>query len=276
MTGLVFGFLLIILVVLLYRMRSEAFRSQLSEEQIEIDNLPVSWHGTKILFISDLHRRTISEDFIEVIRDRHVELVLVGGDMTEKGVPLERVRHNMTLLRKIAPMYAVHGNHDYKGDYRQLDIVLQQAGVHILDNEAVWLEKDGHGVWLVGVDDVRTGRDQMRLAFSEPMFQPACTLLLIHDPVIVKRLKEEPADLILAGHTHGGQIRLPIYGPIIASEFYRQYSAGLYHVNRNVRGAAFRTKLFISRGFGTSHFPLRLNCPAEAHIITLLTTKKQP
>ena len=182
----------------------------------------------------------------------------------------------MQLLRKIAPIYAVHGNHDYNADYRQLDIVLRECGVQVLDNEAIWLEKEDQGVWLVGLDDLLTDRANLRLAFAEPRLQPAFTIMLVHDPGIIQQLHDEPIHLILAGHTHGGQFRLPGIGPLVTHGIYRQYSCGLYTLDRIVRkGSDKLIQVFISRGFGTSHLPLRLFCPAEVHIITLHQEEKQ-
>ena len=272
MLWVIIAIVIVLIVLVLIRMSYEAGHTVIQEEHLALPELPDPWRETKFLFISDIHRRYMSEEWIESLVAKHpqIELVLLGGDMTERGVPLERVQHNMQLLRRIAPIYAVHGNHDYKADYRQLDIVLRDCGVQVLDNEAIWLEKENQGVWLVGVDDLLTNRANLRLAFSEPRFQPAFTIMLVHDPGIVQQLHDEPINLILAGHTHGGQFRLPGIGPLVTHGIYRQYSYGLYTLDRIVRkGSEAFIRVFISRGFGTSHLPLRLFCPAEVHIITL-------
>jgi predicted MPP superfamily phosphohydrolase len=265
-------------IFMFVRMYWEAKNTMIQVEHLYHERLPESWDHTSILFISDIHRRTISENWIKELTFTHtdIELVLVGGDYTERGGPLERVRHNMKLLRSVAPVYAVHGNHDYNADYREVDIVLRECGVHLLDNEAVWLEKEDAGVWLAGVDDVLTERAKLRVALSEPNLQPAFTMLLVHDPSIVQQLHDERIHLMFAGHTHGGQFRLPWIGPLVSSGIYRRYSYGTYELDRTAMDASEGgTKIFISRGMGTSHIPLRLFCPAEVHIIKLHSKKKQ-
>ncbi|WP_018755283.1 metallophosphoesterase [Paenibacillus terrigena] len=278
MFWVIIAIFILLIVFVLIRMIYEATHTVIQQEHIALSELPEHWTDTTFMFISDIHRRKISEEWVEALIVKHpqIELVLIGGDLTERGVPLERVRHNMQLLRKIAPMYAVHGNHDYNADYRQLDIVLRECGVQVLDNEAIWLEKEDQGVWLVGLDDLLTDRANLRLAFAEPRLQPAFTIMLVHDPGIIQQLHDEPIHLILAGHTHGGQFRLPGIGPLVTHGIYRQYSCGLYTLDRIIRkGSDKLIQVFISRGFGTSHLPLRLFCPAEVHIITLHQEEKQ-
>lgn len=264
------------ILLIFIRMYWEAKHTRIQVEHLYHERLPKSWEQTSLLFISDIHRRTITEVWVKELTTAHpdIELVLVGGDYTEHGVPLDRVRHNMRLLRSIAPVYAVHGNHDYKANYREVDIVLRECGIHILDNEAVWLEKEDAGIWLAGVDDLLTGRAQLRVALAEPNLKPAFTMLLVHDPSIVQQLRDEPIHLMLAGHTHGGQFRLPWIGPLVAGGIYRRYSCGTYELDRSALDTREGgTQLFISRGMGTSHIPLRLFCPAEVHIIKLHTKK---
>ncbi|CAH0118715.1 MULTISPECIES: metallophosphoesterase [unclassified Paenibacillus] len=269
------GLAAIAIAILIVIMAREAQRTRVEELTVELERLPASWDGTVILFVSDLHRRIVPETLVADIRSRYpVELVLIGGDMTERGVPLERTRANMERLRSLGPAYAVHGNHDYKTDYRRLDAVVQECGVKVLDNESVRFEKEGAELRLVGVDDPHTGRDQLRLAFSETEPSSACTLLLAHDPAIMLRLGDEQADLVLAGHTHGGQICVPGLGPLFTDAVYRRYSAGLYESDRMVNGSKYKTKLFVSRGFGTSRLPIRFQCPAEINLITLRSAKR--
>lgn len=254
----------------------EAFLVNVEQRSFELARLPDSFVGTQFLFISDIHRRVLSPKTIARLQANHrIELVCIGGDLTEKGVPLARVRHNVALLRQLAPVYFVHGNNDYKTDYRRLDIMLQELSVRILDNEAVLLEKENEAVWLVGVDDPNTKRDNLRLAFAEVNDDTVCTLLLAHDPMIAERLGDKGIDLILCGHTHGGQVCLPGYGPLYGTAGGQpiKYTAGLFRFKRQVRGGGeLETQMFVSRGFGTSALPIRAFCKSEMHVITLTKT----
>ncbi|CAH8714332.1 metallophosphoesterase [Paenibacillus thiaminolyticus] len=248
-------------------MLREASGCNIVEEEVSLMRLPSSFDGTRLFFISDIHRRTITErELAALLQHSKADLVIVGGDMTEAGVPLERCRHNIRMLSRLGPVVAVHGNHDYNTDIRRLDDMLRELGVKLLDNEAIRLERDGAGIWLVGWDDFSTGRTNVKLSMLDVRERPGCTIVVTHDPLSLRRENMEGIDLVLSGHTHGGQICLPGFGPIRTGKFYRQYLAGWYAFAGK---DGHRTRLFISRGYGTSHAPVRLCSPPEVHFITL-------
>jgi predicted MPP superfamily phosphohydrolase len=254
-------------------MAKESYTYRLDEQTVALPRLPFSFAGTRILFISDIHRRAIPEDII--IRCKAAggaDLVLIGGDLREKGVPLERSRDNIRKLASIAPIYMVYGNHDHDEDLRPFEVMLQEERVRLLVNESVVLEqKDGSQIRLAGVDDPRTGRDRLALALSEPEDGDSLfTLLLAHDPLIAARMKPDtPVDLILCGHTHGGQIVLPVLGPVFRTKSLKHYSRGWFKLTKRTSPDSVSPLLFVSCGFGTSKMPLRLLAPAEFHLITL-------
>src|SRR5262249_50875410 len=151
-----------------------------------------AFDGTPLLFISDVHRRVIPMAMIEAVQEAGgAELVLIGGDMRERSVPASRIRENIRRLSQIAPLYIVHGNHDYDDDIRPYEVLLAEERVRLLANESVVLEKRGGSrIRLAGVDDPRTFRDKPRLALAdyEDGRGTLFTILLAHDPVIAKRL----------------------------------------------------------------------------------------
>ncbi|MBW7473480.1 metallophosphoesterase [Paenibacillus oenotherae] len=265
-------------IIILYMIR-EAYNYQLDCQEVALARLPESFDGTRLLFISDIHRRGIPDAIIQQCKAAgRIDLVLVGGDLREKRVPLERCRSNIRKLSSIAPLYMVYGNHDYDEDIRPLEVMLQEERVRVLVNEAVLLEeKDGSIIRLAGVDDPRTGRANLELALSEhgatgDMF----TLLLAHDPIIVRKFKGDTAvDLILTGHTHGGQIVLPLFGPLLKTVSVRSFSDGWYNDSNQRTTGAVSPRLFVSCGFGTSKIPMRLNVPAELHLFTLRSQPHQ-
>lgn len=261
-------------LLLLLHMIIEANRTNITHQSMRITGLGESFDKTQLFFISDIHRRKLRPEVIRRIRSKNrIELVLIGGDLTEKGVPFTRVEHNIKLLSELGPVYFVYGNHDYDVNYRKLDILLRQWGVRILDNDAVLLEKGTDSLLLVGVDDPVRGRDKLHIAYSEICMKPACTILLAHDPSIINKLMDGkyPADLILAGHTHGGQVCFPWLGAVYYSTNHknRDYLAGRYEINGRRSGKEIQFQLFVSRGYGTTWLPIRLLCPSEAHVITL-------
>lgn len=259
-------------------MAREAFAERLRPEEVVLPRLPSSFDGCRIFFISDIHRRKIGRRLVEQVSAAGgADLVLVGGDLRERGVPLERSRANVRMLAELGPVYMVYGNHDHDEGARAFDVMLQEERVTVLSNASTLLEmRDGGVLRLAGIDDISRDREDLAaaLAPSEDGFAarpPACTILLAHDPLIVKRMTREQAeqmDLILCGHTHGGQIVLPLLGPLLRG--YIRLLRGWCSLPLDIiTGDGARPRLFVSCGYGTSHLPLRLLAPAEAHLFTL-------
>ncbi|GGD69429.1 metallophosphoesterase [Paenibacillus nasutitermitis] len=265
--------LIFVAVGMLVYMRWEAYRYQLDQHEITLVRLPEAFDGTRLLFISDIHRRVIPEAVVEQCREAGgADLVLIGGDLREKGVPLERVRSNLRKLAALAPVYFVYGNHDHDEDIRPFEVMLVEERVHLLVNESVtFAKKDGSRIRLAGVDDPRTNRDKLAVTLSEPEDgNKLFTLLLAHDPLIAGRLLPSvPIDLILSGHTHGGQIVLPLFGPLLKTKSLHAYGRGWFKLPASPPERPVSPLLFVSCGFGTSKFPLRLLAPAQFHLLTL-------
>lgn len=248
-------------VLLLVHMWLEARSHVLRVDEVELTHLPSAFDGAVILYLSDTHKRLLKTKDIEELKGR-VDWVLIGGDMAEEGISWSIVRQNMKILSSLAPAYAVYGNHDKKAAAAQLSKLLNDASVQLLQDKAVYLQKGTQHIRLIGLD-YRSKKGKMLLQKTEG----DSTILLVHDPLQALRL-DLHADLILSGHTHGGQIVLPWLGPIFLSRAYRAVPSGWFSLKRS-KDDSQGGKLLVSRGFGTNHLPLRLNCPAEIHLITL-------
>ncbi|MBD8497656.1 metallophosphoesterase [Paenibacillus sp. CAU 1523] len=250
-------------------MKKEASSFTVTEEEVYVSDLPHPWDGVRLFLITDLHRRPFTAEHASVVgRYPSAELVLLGGDIMEQGVAIEQVMSSVEQLRKIAPIVMVHGNHDHKCNTAQLDTELIKAGVQMLDNTAVRFEKDGESIWLCGIGDSSSGYANVHLAFTPSNSEASCAIVLAHDPVVIREKLPSYVKLVLTGHTHGGQIRLPIYGPLRLNDFYRRYLSGWYEINAtDVPNHVYQ--LFVSNGFGTSHVPLRWNAKPQCHFITL-------
>jgi len=265
----IFGVTTILALLLILYMRWEASTLRIDRQDVYLPQWPNGFDGIRILFLSDLHRRKIPENVRAELRQEKFDLVLIGGDITEKGVSFAQVGEQLEFLSSLGLSYFVWGNHDYHVDFRQLDILLREKKVNILDNRAVSFESNGDRLWLVGIDDLSKNRDHLKMALSD-IDQPGYKLILCHNPAIVEKLN--PADqvhAVFSGHTHGGQICLPGLGPITAkrNSVVSKYLAGKYSLQDG------QLTLFVSRGVGTSHVPLRLLAPPELHIFTLRSTK---
>ncbi|MES5947164.1 metallophosphoesterase [Bacillus toyonensis] len=240
-------------IIFLLVMYKEAMRNTVLEHTLEFKEFPQSFQQMNMFFISDIHRRVISDSLIERIKGK-VDLVIIGGDLAEKGVPLSKISANIQKLRAIAPVYFVWGNNDYEIEYHELDALLLENNVKVLDNTRVVFESElGEKICLLGVDDVGLERDRLDLALADCK-EEGFRILISHNPDIIKKMSgKEQISLVLSGHTHGGQIRL------FPSEKYLK--GGVYNHSN--------TTLFVSNGYGTTLIPLRFRAPAQTHIIML-------
>ncbi len=277
--------------MLIRRMMAEAASSRIEAETVALERLPEELEGYRILYISDIHRRSLHEDVLREARDSGgADLVLIGGDMREKGVPLHRVEDNMRLLARIAPVYAVFGNHDHDEDIDSLAKLLERCGVIVLVNRYVWVQDGAAAFKLAGVDDPRLGKDRLQAALGTPLETAAVkaagrpdrpfTILLAHDPIIAHRNPSIEADLVLSGHTHGGQIILPLIGPAMRTASVRRFPSGWFDLagwcgKSNEKNGPERVRMLVSRGYGTSKAPIRWNCPPVIHLLSL-TRSDQP
>ena len=202
----------------------------------------------KILFISDVHRRKLHRRLF----GEPVDIVVIGGDFVERGVPIERIRENLRILRETAPVYYVFGNNDREVGEELLQKLFEEEDVKVLDDESVELFGNPH-LKLVGIDYFAFRKESLSAAFS--MVQPDDSVIFVcHTPFIFNQVKENyTASLLMAGHTHGGQIRI---GPF-----------GVFDRGALKSGNGW-TEL-ISNGFGTTTLPLRLGAGAEYHVLEI-------
>lgn len=251
---IIFLFILILIICLVLYMWIEAHKNTVVEDTLSFPDFPKSFGELKLFFISDIHRRVVSEKMINKVKEMGVDLVIIGGDLAEKGVPFSRIEENLKRLRSLGPVYFVWGNNDYEIDYHELDAMLLTYGIKILDNTAVMFEStEGEIIRLLGVDDIAKQRENLDLALMDAEGE-GFRILVSHNPLITNKIqKKHQIRLVLSGHTHGGQIRLFWFG---------LYEKGKIKKLEN-------TVLVVSNGYGTTHIPLRLGASAQTHVITI-------
>lgn len=232
----------------------------LSQVDMPVDNLPDGLAGLRIGFLTDVHRsRWVSHEDVEaavtLLQQASPDLVVLGGDYVTwsdrrfVGPAAEALRG----LSAPHGIYAVIGNHD---EERDVTTALSSRGFTVLRDARTRLSINGESLELAGIR-FWTRRPADIAAVTRGA--SGTTLLLAHDP---RRLQEAAAlglSGVIAGHTHGGQVVLPVLGAVAAQKF--PVVAGL--------GRQGRTSLFVSRGIGTVYLPVRLNCPPEVALITL-------
>lgn len=274
--------LMILVVSLILYFYQQNYLHKLSHYQIFISKFDQEFKGRKIVFISDTHFRSkISIGFIDRILididKTKPDLIVFAGDIVhdiENGQTLEHVKDFFLQLSKIAPTYLIYGNHDIAT--KRLDEIkatLKLAGAQLLENEAKWIqfEESAAGFWLMGLSDqsvrIRQMKDPLKEISLTPNSQKDPKILLAHHPEFFDRyLKDEKKrpDLILSGHTHGGQVILPIVGGLFApgQGLLPRYDFGMFTSEEYPQN-----RMIVSKGIGNSRFPLRMNNRPEVIVI---------
>jgi len=244
---------------------------------ISIAQLPAAFDGFLIAHLSDFHYHPIytAKPIIQGIREANKlspDIVVLTGDFVT--IPLLGLRRRISIPAQAAPCaellshlrprqgtYAVLGNHDQSSRPAVVTESLQRRGIRVLRNQAVSVERNGSRIWLAGVDDALRGADDLPRAISGIPTKDTI-ILLAHEPDIADEVAEYPVSVQLSGHSHGGQIRLPLLGPPYLPELARKYPWGLRKVGD--------LNLYTNCGLGTLGLPMRLNCPPEVTLIRLV------
>jgi uncharacterized protein len=254
----------------------EPNRPQLLHREIRLPRWPARLDGFTIALLSDFHYdRHFSvhplHAAIGVVNGLNPDLIALCGDFVTTPMLSHRdkqaaaaVEPCSLLLRQLKArfgVWAVLGNHDYFSDPDRITEVLRSQGIRVLANESAAIETNGARFWLSGVNDVTSDTADLDVTLHNVAANEA-TVLLAHEPDYADQVvRQRRVDLQLSGHSHGGQIRLPLLPPLYLPELGRKYVWGLYRIGAMT--------LYTSRGLGTVGVPVRLNCPPEITLITL-------
>jgi uncharacterized protein len=236
-------------LLLIIYMFIEAKQNQIKHLNVPIPGLPASFNGFRLYFISDIHRRKVSSKMLEKVTPP--DLIVIGGDLMEKGVPFQRVKENLEKLSQFScPILFVWGNHDLQVDPIKLRRILREQGVTILTNTVYTLSRKHQFLNFIGVHDATNALDGLDIALLK--VKEGVRILLSHNPIITEKITpENDIPLVLSGHTHGGQIRIFGWG---------------IREKGGVKSMDFGT-LIISNGYGTTRYPLRLGARPDTLLI---------
>jgi len=197
------------------------------------------------------------------------DLVCILGDLVIQGVvgghfvAPEPIAAELKSLHAPLGIVAVLGNHDGWFDHDRVQRALEENGIRVLEEEATRLETSGGPLWIAGISDTWTGRHNISVALSAVADDDAPVILLTHNPDVFPDVPDR-VSLTLAGHTHGGQVRLPFVGrPIVPSRFGQRFAAG--HIVEGGR------HLYVATGIGTSILPVRFRVPPAVTILTVVS-----
>ncbi|HET6202008.1 MAG TPA: metallophosphoesterase [Planctomycetota bacterium] len=242
-------------------------RLEIGVVEVPIRRLPEAFRGYTIAYLSDIHAGSFlrPEDLVAVARRVSAlrpDLIALGGDLInyhedELDALVPALRH----LEARDGLVAVPGNHEYYAeDPRRLFRRLAALGPVVLVNDAFAVRRGDATLWILGVDDGERGRFDLDAALR-PVENGDPKILLSHQPDALPLAAERGIDLVLSGHTHGGQFRFPFVGALVHHTKYG-YVGGLYRKGE--------TLLYVGRGVGAAVVPFRLNCPPEVPLIRLV------
>jgi uncharacterized protein len=229
-----------------------------------VPGLPRAFYGFRILHLSDLHidvSEQTAHAIIEAVRNVDYDVCVLTGDYRfQTSGDIAPTLHNMARLRAslATDTYAVLGNHDSVAMLPELE----DMGIRVLMNESVVLERSGERVFLAGIDDAHFfGVENFEKAL-DGVPPDAVTVLLSHTPEVYRQAAHAGVDLFLCGHTHGGQVCLPGRIPLMLDARIRRLGRGSWRYGGMIG--------YTSPGAGTSIVEVRLNCPAEITLHTLI------
>lgn len=252
---------------------------QTTEIVFESAELPTAFDGFRIAQVSDLHDAQLGKNhsrLIKALKDAQPHIIALTGDMVDSSrTDVENTLDFARQAAEIAPTYYVNGNHEAiisEQEYKELTDGLRACGVTVLEDECTAIERGTETIRLIGLNDIghlpASGVEGKIAAMQQTLkgllnANPGFTVVLSHRPELMSAYADTNADLILSGHAHGGQFRLPFLGGLIApgQGLLPEYDSGLYKVNE--------ASMIVSRGIGNSSFPIRFNNRPELILITL-------
>ena len=221
--------------------------------------------GLKVVFASDFHIKPRHEKQLEkvvnLINSQEADIVLSAGDFVnghikKSTMPASDIAKGLGKVKSKYGFYTTLGNHDGWYDSKIVAKELEANGIKVLENDNEAIKFNGKEIYIAGVEDMMTGDANVYLAIDKAK---SPIILLTHTPDMFPKVPYE-VNLTLAGHTHGGQVRLPIFGPLFtASDYHDKYAKGLIEEDGR--------KMIVTTGVGTSILPLRFNCPPEIVVI---------
>ncbi|MFZ0273668.1 MAG: metallophosphoesterase [Acidobacteriaceae bacterium] len=226
----------------------------------------------RIVQISDFHYAEFTEAFflremVHRVNRLRPDMVLLTGDFVSfQPLPVSFARRHApacaAILSALAcpSRYAILGNHDYVVGPEYVAGTLREHGIPVLMNSATVLEREGQRLWLAGLGSACSDAADPARAIPKAAAGEAL-IVMAHEPDILPEIARYDADLMLSGHTHGGQVRIPFLPPVHLPIYGRKYIEGLFRLGP--------TQLYVNRGIGAVGVPFRFRCPPEITVLTL-------
>ncbi|EJX10278.1 phosphohydrolase [gut metagenome] len=229
-------------------------------------DVPAAFEGCRLAFISDLHYKSLFKEkelknLVRLLNELHPDALLIGGDMHEGCQYVAPLMEALAQVKTPLGSYAALGNNDYESCYEDVVREMQRQGIQVLEHKVASLKRKGARIQVAGVRnpfDLTANGKSPTLKLADNDF----VILLVHTPDYAEDVPVTHTDLVLAGHTHGGQVTLFGYAPIVPSRYGQRFLTGLKYTSQHV-------PMIITNGIGTSQKPIRLGAPSEVVLITL-------
>ncbi|MBT2695323.1 metallophosphoesterase [Bacillus sp. ISL-55] len=239
--------------------------------------LPSGFDGVRVIQFSDTHigfQYTMEQlnQLITKINNQKPDLIVFTGDLLDDPRHFTEKNKLISILSSLdAPLgkFAVYGNHDHGGYgsdlYKQ---IMDQSGFTLLLNTSANIKLlDGSSIWIAGIDDAMLGKPDLNASMAK-IPANSYTILLSHAPDKAEEAAQHPIQMQMSGHSHGGQIQIPFYGPLVTPPFAEKYVEGFYTIGPNDG-----LTLYVNRGLGTTRLPFRFLSQPELAIFTLKSEK---
>jgi predicted MPP superfamily phosphohydrolase len=239
--------------ILIYSIYFEPYQLESSFHEVTIAK---GGHRLLVAHITDLHTKglgTIELKLMDSIRSNKPDIIFITGDIATPGGTAKGYEDVLSKLNAPLGVYFVQGNWEYWEPVKELGSILKRAGIVDLTNKHQHIKDD---LWLVGLDDELAGSPQTDIYEDVP--ENKKNISIFHSPALFKSINNK-TDLAFAGHSHGGQIRLPIIGALWTPMGTGKYDSGWFEEGR--------ARMYVSRGIGNSILPIRFNCKPEVAFI---------
>lgn len=268
--------ILIMVVLLCYYLYFQNTELQVSSYDIVDSRIPKEFNEYKIVQVSDFHNtksNKLTDDLVKEIKIQKPNIIVITGDLVDsRNTDIDVAISFIKKIKNIAPIYFVNGNHETRiSKYSTLKEMLENEMVIVLENKTEVIEIDDAKINLIGINDPNMSYNPYALDSEKIKNELIDTnydknnysILLSHRPELFDTYVDNELDLVLTGHAHGGQVRIPFIGGLVSPNqgFFPKYTSGIIKEDN--------TNMIVSRGIGNSIIPFRVNNRPELVIVQL-------